>query len=239
MSGTKNDKGKPPIQLIPYAWIAGVARILAFGAEKYAPWNWTKGFQWSRLGGATLRHVGAWLDGEDNDPETGENHLLHASCELMFAYCHQLFGLGEDDRKKWVQPVQTAAGSAAEYFAIGQAVFWACGAALFLVRVAQPSDGRGHVMIDVPNSGSYWVKSEFLVSAAEFLVSLPEGRDIDSPLVAKGERWSDMLHRSWTVQECGIEGIHIAPSSDPPDTRSTVNIIPIDVFLKDYSKLSV
>lgn len=101
MSGTKHDFKKPPINLIPFVWIEGVARVLAFGAAKYGEWNWAQGFAWSRLIGAAERHLGAWKDGEDLDPETGESHLLHLSCEAMFLYLHERFGLGEDDRKKW------------------------------------------------------------------------------------------------------------------------------------------
>lgn len=83
--GLKFDDNKPPLQLLDGLWLTGVAQVLAFGAVKYAPHNWRKGLQLSRLLGAALRHIFAFLGGQDKDPETGLSHLYHASCCLMFA----------------------------------------------------------------------------------------------------------------------------------------------------------
>lgn len=63
----------------------GVGAVLTFGAKKYASHNWRKGLHQSRLLGAALRHVVAYLGGEDRDPESHLSHLYHASCCLMFA----------------------------------------------------------------------------------------------------------------------------------------------------------
>lgn len=101
MSGTKHDGGKAPLALIAPSWLFGVAEVLGFGQKKYHAWNWTGGFQWSRLSSAAQRHILAWQSGEDIDPESGLHHLLHASCCLMFAYCHVRHGLGTDDRFKF------------------------------------------------------------------------------------------------------------------------------------------
>lgn len=84
-TGTKHDSGKPRMELLDSLWLTGVARVLTFGATKYAAHNWRAGLQISRLIGACLRHIFAFLRGEDKDPETGESHLYHASCCLMFA----------------------------------------------------------------------------------------------------------------------------------------------------------
>lgn len=94
----KFDGGKPPIGLIPRSGVEGPARVLGFGARKYAAHNWRQGFAWSRLADATLRHVFAWLDGEDLDPESQLNHIDHALCELMFLREHIEKNLGQDDR---------------------------------------------------------------------------------------------------------------------------------------------
>ena len=82
--GTKYDAGKPPLELISPIALAELGKVLAFGAGKYDPHNWRRGFSWSRAAGATLRHVFAWLGGETNDRETGLNHLAHAFAEIMF-----------------------------------------------------------------------------------------------------------------------------------------------------------
>lgn len=83
--GIKHDEGKEPLDLLSRIWLLGVAGVLAFGAKKYASHNWRGGIQRSRLIAAALRHLLAYNEGEDRDPESGLNHLHHASCCLMFA----------------------------------------------------------------------------------------------------------------------------------------------------------
>ncbi len=85
MDAIKYDQEKVQLELLSSSWLFGVGRVLTFGAKKYAAHNWRKGLQQSRLLGATLRHVLAYLGGEDLDQETGLPHLHHASCCLMFA----------------------------------------------------------------------------------------------------------------------------------------------------------
>lgn len=99
-TGKKHDGGKPPMALLSGAALVEVAKVLEFGAKKYASWNWKGGFKWSRLASAALRHSFAWLSGEDKDPETGLSHLAHAICGLMFLLDFEVNKLGEDDRYK-------------------------------------------------------------------------------------------------------------------------------------------
>lgn len=94
----KFDTGKAPLGLVPRSGIEGVARVMAFGAQKYGKHNWRNGMDWSRLIDAGLRHVEAFNDGEDFDPETGELHLFHALCCFMFVAEYYDKGLGTDDR---------------------------------------------------------------------------------------------------------------------------------------------
>ena len=95
----KHDLGKPPLNLIPGGPLNQIAMVLAHGAQKYGAYNWREGFHWGRLTSAALRHIHAWNDGEDLDPETGLSHLAHASCCLLFLLEHQAEGLGTDDRE--------------------------------------------------------------------------------------------------------------------------------------------
>ena len=99
-SGKKNDRNKPPMALLSGAALIEVAKVLEFGSHKYDAWNWKGGFKWTRLGSAVLRHVFAWLGGEDKDSETGLSHLAHASCGLMFLLDFEVNKLGTDDRYK-------------------------------------------------------------------------------------------------------------------------------------------
>lgn len=83
--GVKHDQSKEPLSLLSRVWLLGVSRVMAFGAKKYAAHNWRGGIERSRLVSAALRHILAYNEGEDTDPETGLSHLDHASCCLMFA----------------------------------------------------------------------------------------------------------------------------------------------------------
>lgn len=83
--GVKHDQTKEPLSLLSRTWLLGVARVMSFGAKKYAAHNWRSGIERSRLLSAALRHILAYNEGEDTDPETGFSHLDHASCCLMFA----------------------------------------------------------------------------------------------------------------------------------------------------------
>ena len=101
LGGQKSDGGKEPLDLVPIDAMLLLARVLEFGAKKYAPWNWAQGFKWSRLYAAAQRHLMAFWNGEENDPETGLSHLGHALCCVAFMAVHQLRKLGEDDRHRW------------------------------------------------------------------------------------------------------------------------------------------
>lgn len=84
MSGTKHDGGKLPWHLLPFDAIGQVVCVLQFGAKKYAERNWEKGIAHSRVFAAAQRHLTAWWQGEDRDPETGLSHLAHAACCTLF-----------------------------------------------------------------------------------------------------------------------------------------------------------
>lgn len=94
----KDDSGKPPLALLPFASLEAVAQVMAFGAEKYGTHNWRDGRGWLSFASAALRHLGAWIEGENDDKESGQSHLAHAACCLLFLLNYQEEGVGEDDR---------------------------------------------------------------------------------------------------------------------------------------------
>lgn len=104
--GLKNDAGKPRMELLDWYAMEQIARVLSYGAEKYTKGgvrgehNWRKGLSFSRLLGAVLRHLFAYLCGEDKDPETGLSHLAHAGCGIMFLLWHEKNRPDLDDRYK-------------------------------------------------------------------------------------------------------------------------------------------
>ncbi len=101
----KFDSAKPRVDLLPTRALEETAKVLAFGAEKYGENNWRSGFAWSRLIGAALRHLFAFMRGEDCDEETGLSHLAHASCCVLFLLEHIILKYGSDDRYKEPKPV--------------------------------------------------------------------------------------------------------------------------------------
>ena len=102
LQGVKHDEGKAPLALLSGAALTEIAKVLEFGSRKYSSWNWKGGFKWSRLSSAALRHLFAWLGGEDKDPETGLSHLAHLGCCVMFLLDFEVNKLGTDDRYKKV-----------------------------------------------------------------------------------------------------------------------------------------
>jgi hypothetical protein len=82
--GTKHDNGKPDLSLLPFKALEDVARVMMFGAKKYGRDNWKLGFDEQRLVSAALRHLGAHTEGVELDEESGQSHLAHAACNLLF-----------------------------------------------------------------------------------------------------------------------------------------------------------
>jgi len=98
--GIKHDGGKPRISLIPREALEGAAKALTFGANKYNAHNFKKGLHYSRLVDAAMRHIIAWVNGEDNDPESGLSHLDHALASLSMLKYMEVNKPEMDDRYK-------------------------------------------------------------------------------------------------------------------------------------------
>lgn len=98
LGGLKFDDGKLPIHLLPFDALLAVTEVLQFGAKKYAPNNWRKGFVYSRLFRAAVGHLWSWWMGDDKDNETGLSHLAHAACCVLFLLHFTIADTGTDDR---------------------------------------------------------------------------------------------------------------------------------------------
>lgn len=71
--------GKPPLHLIPPAAEILEAIVMGLGARKYGEYNWRSSKVRSTVYiAAAKRHLAQWLDGQDDDPESGVSHLAHA-----------------------------------------------------------------------------------------------------------------------------------------------------------------
>ena len=96
----KFDDNKLPVNLLSTEALLQTAAVLKFGADKYAEHNWRAGFAWSRPLAAAMRHIMAFNDGEDKDPESGLSHLAHSLCCIMFLLEFEKTHPELDDRYK-------------------------------------------------------------------------------------------------------------------------------------------
>lgn len=98
----RSNSGKPILHTIDPDFILGIARVSAFGAQKYHMRNFlmAPGMTWSTTYESALRHLFAWWGGEGTDEESGMPHLLHASWNLMalYTYSHRGQYAPGDDR---------------------------------------------------------------------------------------------------------------------------------------------
>jgi len=91
--------------LLPLGPLTEVARVFTFGAYNYGDRNWEEGFSWSRCIGSAFRHFVKWCLGEDNDDESGLNHLAHTIANCLFLLQYTFTKRGTDDRVKL--PIKT------------------------------------------------------------------------------------------------------------------------------------
>lgn len=83
--GSKYDSNKPDWSLLQWKAVDRYARVLTFGATKYDRDNWKLVPNLRRRYlAACLRHIVAYVGGEETDAESGEHHLAHAICCLAF-----------------------------------------------------------------------------------------------------------------------------------------------------------
>jgi hypothetical protein len=79
------DDNKPPLAYLPWAGIDAVAMVQAYGQKKYGDtFNYRKGMEVGRNLSCAIRHIRAYMEGEDKDIESGQPHLAHAACRILF-----------------------------------------------------------------------------------------------------------------------------------------------------------
>lgn len=101
-SATGGQKGKKGEELgaIDPASLRMLARVAAFGGKKYSRMNYLKGYDWSLSFDAMQRHLLAFWEGEDVDPESGLPHTAHAAWHCLALTSYLTRDLGTDDRFK-------------------------------------------------------------------------------------------------------------------------------------------
>lgn len=99
-AAVKHDAEKPDMSLLSSIALIKTAEVMTFGKRKYSAHNWRGGFAWSRLLSAAMRHLVAYIGGENKDPETGLSHLAHCACCVMFLLEFEETHSSLDDRFK-------------------------------------------------------------------------------------------------------------------------------------------
>jgi hypothetical protein len=101
--GLRFNAGKLRYDLIPPDALKVLAQVFGKGAEKYAPRNWELGLSWMDTYASLMRHLQAWAEGEETDPESELPHVAHATWNAMALLTFGLRGTGTDDRMKTIR----------------------------------------------------------------------------------------------------------------------------------------
>lgn len=95
--GLRYNKGKLRYDLVPTYAQEQYVRVLTKGAEKYEPYNWTKGMNWTSVLASLKRHIAKFEKGEDFDDESGLHHMAHAMCNTAFLLeYYKIYPQGDD-----------------------------------------------------------------------------------------------------------------------------------------------
>lgn len=92
---------KTQYHLIPSTALTGMAKVFKLGADKYGAYNWrNEPVDISTYYSAIMRHLIAYWEGEDIDPESGQPHLWHIACCAAILGDSLERGILKDDRVK-------------------------------------------------------------------------------------------------------------------------------------------
>lgn len=103
--GLRYNSDKPRCELFPSDAMLALADVYGKGAEKYDDNNWRRGMRYGICIGAAMRHIFAWMRGENCDQETGCHHLAMAAWNCLAIVQWQHDDVGADDR--WVDLTPT------------------------------------------------------------------------------------------------------------------------------------
>lgn len=96
-----HDTGKVALQyVLAFKGLDDVARVGEFGAKKYGQFNYKAGSSYMRFLGSCVRHLAAFIRGENVDTESGISHLAHLIFDALMLLDWLDRGVGNDDRYK-------------------------------------------------------------------------------------------------------------------------------------------
>jgi len=98
---------KVPLHLVPCEVLFEIGLAMLEGARKYGAHNYrAAGVRASVYYDAAMRHIMAWWEGEDIDPDSGLPHIIKAIASLVVLRDGQHCGNWVDDR-----PIRLAQGA--------------------------------------------------------------------------------------------------------------------------------
>lgn len=127
---------KVPTHVFPPRIMAEVGLALLEGARKYGSYNWrAAGVRASVYYDAVDRHLGAWWEGQDLDPDSGLSHVTKAIAGLTVLRDSMMQGNWTDDRpirsdEHWLPEMNAKAGALIDKYPEAKAPFTAARAAL-------------------------------------------------------------------------------------------------------------
>jgi hypothetical protein len=90
---------KVPISGMPANVLLEAGLVKLHGDLKYGRFNWREaGVRGSVYYDAAFRHIAAWYEGEDDDPDSGIHHIAHAITGLIVLRDSIMRGNWTDDR---------------------------------------------------------------------------------------------------------------------------------------------
>jgi uncharacterized HAD superfamily protein len=101
----REKKDKPRYDLVPPFAYNQLATALMKGAEIYGERDWENGLQWSEVIASLERHLNAFKNGEDHDPESGLLHISHVLTNAAFlTEFYKIHPQGDDRRHRYLNP---------------------------------------------------------------------------------------------------------------------------------------
>jgi len=98
---TAYGEAKAKLSDTPTIGIKELGRVHSMGAEKYGRFNWREySVSASVYYDAAWRHLSAWFEGEDTDPESGLPHLAHVMACMNILLDAEQHGKLNDNRAK-------------------------------------------------------------------------------------------------------------------------------------------
>lgn len=104
------NNGKPECHHIHPRFLIALADLMTDSAKKYETYNYMKGQPYSVPYNSLMRHIQAFMDGENKDSESGRSHLLHAAANCLILWVTQEYQIKNhpelDDRYKKVLGIE-------------------------------------------------------------------------------------------------------------------------------------